>query len=76
MIPQVEVQTPGQFVPIPRPGFVTYHPAFLLRNWSMEEGSDVHRSFLTWKKAFQVADSYAELYKGVTPPLREKQNVE
>lgn len=70
-IPDIRVSTPGQFVPIERTGFATWHPSYLLRNWSQSDGGPVHQSFLTWEKAFRVSDTFAELYRGVTPPSRE-----
>jgi DNA polymerase len=68
--PRLQVVTPGLQVPVTRDGFATFHPSFLLRKWEEEEGSDVHRSFLTWEKAFKVADMYAQIYRGIEPPLR------
>ena len=70
-IPDVRVITPGRFLPIERTAFATWDPSYLLHNWSTHDGGPVHKSFRTWGKAFRVSDMFAELYRGITPPLRE-----
>jgi len=72
--PGISVSIPGVMVPVEWPAFATFHPMYLNMNWSTEEGSDVHMSYLCWQKAFQMSDSYAEHYRGITPPQRSKQN--
>jgi DNA polymerase len=74
-VPEVTAETMGRFVPVARPAFVTFHPAYLLRNWDTSEKGDVHKAYRTWEKAFYISDAYAEIYKGITPPIREKQDV-
>lgn len=66
----VPVVSGGRLAPIDRVGFVTYHPRYLQYNWDTKEHGCVHASLSTWTKAFRVADTYAELYKGITPPSR------
>jgi uracil-DNA glycosylase family 4 len=73
-LPSIKACVPGVQVPLAWPAFATFHPSYLLRNWSTAEGGDVHRSYLCWEKAFKVSDSYAEHYRGITPPLRRKQD--
>lgn len=67
---QVEVLTMGRALEISRTGFVTFHPAFLLRDWKETTDSNVHWSYRVWKQAFHVADMYAQIYRGITPPDR------
>jgi DNA polymerase len=69
--PQVSVEVPGKQVPISWPAFATFHPAYLLQNWSLDSGGDVHLAWQVWQKAFKVADVYNEQYRGVVPPQRE-----
>ena len=71
-LPGLKVNVPGVQVPVSWPAFATYHPAYLARNYSKEEGGEVHRAYLCWEKAFHVADGYAEHYRGIIPPLRKK----
>jgi len=67
---QVEVTTMGVLLPIPRTGFVSHHPQRLLDNWNDKPGGPVESSFKIWKKAFEVADTYALIYRGTIPPDR------
>jgi DNA polymerase len=66
----VEVVTPGQQIPVSRAGICTFAPSYLRMKWSLEEGSDVHKAFLMWKKAFSVADMFGQIYRGVVTPDR------
>ena len=69
-LPRISVEIPGVMVPLQWPAFATFHPSYLLRNWSEVEGGVVHTSFRVWKKAFVLADTYNEIYRGKTPPRR------
>ena len=66
--------TPGTMVPIERLALVTWHPAYLLQNWTEKPNGAVHQALVTWKKAFTNADAYGELYLGETPRDREVNN--
>ena len=37
---------------------------------AVTQGTCVRQSMRTWEKAFRVSDMCAELYRGITPPLR------
>lgn len=75
-IPMIYVDAQGQTLTYPRPAYATFHPSYLLRNESDDnEGSDSHKSFLTWEKAIKSADMCALIYERRVPPLRtEKWN--
>lgn len=62
-----EVVTPGKSVPVPRTGYVAYHPAYLLRNWDDSADGNVATSFKIWQKAFRVSDTHAQMYRGKNP---------
>lgn len=69
----LDVVTEGQMLELTRPGFATFHPSFLLRGGlTTEDGGDLHKTYLVFQKAFRMADMYAELYHGITPPQRRK----
>lgn len=65
-----EVSTPGKSVPVPRTGYVAYHPSYLLRNWDDSPTGSVSTSFKVWQKAFRVADTHAQMYRGKNPVER------
>lgn len=67
---QIAVVTMGQTLPVTRTGYVTFHPSYLLRNWSTDADSDVHWSYRMWERAFQVADMNAFLHRGTPIPNR------
>jgi uracil-DNA glycosylase family 4 len=69
-LPSSDVLVPGLMVPITWTGFVSHDPSFLLHNWDEKPGGILHTAFLTWRKAFQVADIYNEQHRGVIAPLR------
>lgn len=69
-VPQLTAVTQGVCAPVDRAAFATFHPSYLLRNWSTDEGSDAHLSWGAWRKAFQVADQFNYIYKGIEPPVR------
>ena len=71
MLPRATVRTNGASVVVERPAIVTFHPSYLLRSDSMEEGGDMHMAYLAWQKAIGIADTYNQLYYGITPPNRE-----
>ena len=62
----------GRQLMLEYPALVAFHPSYLLRNWVLEEHSDVHYSFMSWEKAFRLSDSYEQIYTGKIPPLRSK----
>jgi len=70
-IPDIRAVSPGRFMPVERTAYATWHPMYLARNWDQRVGGPVYQSFITWEKAFRVADKFAELYRGQTPPSRE-----
>jgi uracil-DNA glycosylase family 4 len=71
--PALDVVTQGTMVELTRPGFATFHPSYLLRiGMPLEPEGDVHKAYKTFHKAFTMADTYAELYHGITPPRRTK----
>lgn len=71
--PALDVVTQGTMVELTRPGFATFYPSYLLRiGMPLEDGSDVHMAYKVFHKAFTMADTYNEIYYGITPPRREK----
>lgn len=75
LFPRIEIVTQGVFGPVVRPGFATFHPAYLLRSESPEDarrkGSDTHRAYETWRKAFSYMDNACFQYFGTPIPQRE-----
>jgi DNA polymerase len=63
-------KTKGKFLPVERPAVVTFHPAYLLRNMSMETGGAVHKTLIAMQKAFRVSDTIQNIYWGTPMPDR------
>ena len=70
--PRIVVTTQGLSVPVQRTAFATFHPSYFLHeeNARMQEGSDLHKAYLTWSFAAGVMDLYRNLYFGTAVPDR------
>jgi len=76
-LPMLWAETPGHFVPVKRTAYATFHPGYLLKQFrDMGEdrfyapGSDMHHTFLTFHRAFSVADQHAFMNYGTPHPDR------
>jgi len=69
-LPRLIVQHRGEFCVIPRVGFATFHPSYLLRNDSPAKGGDLYMAVRMVQKAFKVADMFRHIYYGDPIPFR------
>lgn len=76
-LPMLWATTQGQFVPVRRSAYVAFHPSYLLRlrqehgdEKFFSNGSDAHRTFLTFRQAFRAADTHAFMKFGTPIPDR------
>jgi DNA polymerase len=69
-LPRVDITTPGEFVDVTRPAYVTYHPAALAQKWDQSPGGMVHRSWNMWDKAFKHLDRSQNILRGIPIPDR------
>lgn len=76
-LPMLWAETPGTFIPVRRTAYATFHPGWLARQYDQlgEErfyarGSDAHHTFLTFHRAFTVADQHAHMNHGTPFPDR------
>lgn len=70
-IPAVKAYTRGQSLEVERQAVVTFHPAYLARNFDMSTGSDTHLVYLAFEKAVALVRAYEHLYFNAPMPARE-----
>lgn len=66
----VEIKTLGRSLPVPRTGFACFSPNYLFQHWSTEMGGPLELAYRVWKRAVDVADTHALVFRGITPPDR------